>query len=199
MLRTYGAVTDRIPVQQKVTLTCADLDLRVVGLLEQESEAMVTNQFSEAFGQSMPQQTLRGGIALLTNSDAGDSLGTGDSDMALISSLNTLQAYEGSEPPMLDLPLVFLALQDPANEVEKAVEALKEMSLPYLTTTAVESKPPPKVTINLRRQILLTEGRIESLMVQDFGAISEKGTLWAKVSVSLKAMQMPSRNSRTAG
>ena len=189
----YGMTTDRVPAIQKCLISCPALDLSVYALLEQESEASLDNTYGPAFGMGTVQDKTRGLIGGL-QSDQVQSTELGiDAEYTFISALNTQQVYEGSEPPNVDLSLLLVAFEDPAREVDLAINALKEMALPSLKTEAIGSRPPSRVSINLKRQILLTQGRIESMMVNDFGAWSDQGTLWAKVSLMIKAMQMPSR------
>lgn len=191
-MATYGMMSERIPAIQKCVVNCPSLGLSVYGLLEQESEASLENTFEPAFGMSTVQDKIKGLLGAFQSDQVSSETGV-DAEYALISALNTQQIYAGSEPPAVDLPLLFVALEDPAREVDQAINALKEMALPSLVATAVGSRPPARVTINLKRQILLTKGRIESLAVNDFGAWSSSGTLWAKVMLRIKAMQMPSR------
>jgi hypothetical protein len=190
----YGMMTQRIPDFQKCYIQCQDIDTTVIGLLESESEATISNTFSQAFGTNTVQDLIRKGIGAFQSEPVSDAYqqSTGnDTNFALISELNTQQIFDGTETPELELPLFFVAMENPQNEVELAIAALKEMAMPKLTFTGVGSRPPPKVAVNMKRQILLTEGKIQNLVVNDFGAWSEQGTAWAKANVTIKAMQLP--------
>jgi len=198
-MRIVGAITERLPAKQKVTLTCKILDIAVVALLENETESSIENMYSPAFGQNIAQDIIRKATGAFTSEQFSDVVGDDlDTERSLVSTLNTQQIYEGSEPPVVELPLLFVAMENPKLEVEDAISALKEMSLPSLTALAVNSRPPPMITINVKRQILLTEGRIESYSLNDFGTYSKEGTLWSKINLRVKAMQMPSRPRSTA-
>ena len=174
----------------------------MIGMLEMESEATITNNYAPAFGQGTIAEMGKKLIGLATSEDIGGSFAAAgggsasDNDYTLVSSLNTQQVYDGSEPPIVDLPLILLAFEDPKTEVEAAIAALNKMALPELNKVPIGGRMPPEVTVNLQRQIIVKKGRIENLMVQDFGAYSRKGTLWAKVNVTIKAMQMMSRDDR---
>lgn len=197
-LEILGMRSERVPQKQKCTINCHQLGLSVIALLENESEVSLDNMYSPAFGMNTAQDFVRK-ITGVFQSEQFNDLETGlDTEKALISSLNTQQIYEGSEPPVVELPLMLIAMEDPKREVEDAISALKEMSLPALTVSTVGSRPPPRVTLNLARQILITDGRIESFAVNDFGTYSRKGTLWSRINLRIKAMQMPSRR-RGAG
>lgn len=199
-LQVLGMTSERFPPKQKCTINCHLLGLSVVALLENETEASIDNMYSPAFGMNTAQEFVRK-ITGAVQSDEFNSTDIGkaiDTEKSLVSSLNTQQIYEGSEPPVVELPLVLVAMEDPKREVEDAIDALREMSLPALTVSTIGSRPPPRVTINLARQILLTHGRVESLAVNDFGTYSTQGTLWSRINLRIKAMQMPSRKNSTA-
>jgi hypothetical protein len=187
----YGMLSDRVPADTKCVIGCSSLGHSVVGLLEIESEATISNAYTPAFGNGTAQDTVKGLMGTAQYLFEGDS--SVDTERTLTSDLNTRQIYDGSEPPSIELELFFVAFENPAIEVEGAIQALKQMALPALKTLPTDSRPPPEVTVNLRRQILLTKGRIESFSVHDYGAYSKKGTLWTKCSVSIKGMQMPDK------
>ena len=192
-----GMTTKRVPEVQKCVLHCETLGLSVVGMLEMEADTTINNNFSAAFGQGSIVEVGKKVQGIVDSGVFGNSSNTGDTDYTTVSSLNTQQSYDGSEPPIVDLPLVFIAFENPRLEVENAIKALNEMSLPSLTKLPIGGRMPPEVTINLRRQIIVKGGRIETLTVQDFGAYSKEGTLWAKANVTIKAMQMMSRQNAT--
>jgi hypothetical protein len=197
-MEVFGMVTERLPANQKVTINCPLLGLSVIALMENETEATLENMYSPAFGVNTAQDIIKKVTGVAQSNDASEFMASADTERALVSTLNTQQVYEGSEPPAVDLALLLVAMEDPKREVEDAISALKEMSLPSLTLAAVNSRPPPPVTINVKRQILLTNGRIESYSLNDFGTFSPKGTLWSKISLRIKAMQMPSRRRATS-
>lgn len=80
-----------------------------------------------------------------------------------VSRWNSLMVWQGSQPPAFTLPLEFLAIDNPAIEVNGAITRLCQMISPELNDTTPGGRRPYAVTLNIGRRLILADVVIQDV------------------------------------
>ncbi len=80
-----------------------------------------------------------------------------DSGLTSITTLNSLQVWQGNQPYTFNLSLMLYALTDPLSEVEGAIQALESMMAPNLIYAAPGGRIPESVSVNIGRRRMFSD------------------------------------------
>ena len=82
---------------------------------------------------------------------------TGETGFTSLTTLNSIQVWNGNQPYTFNLSLVLYALTDPKIEVEGAIQALESMMAPNLIYAAPGGRIPESVSVNIGRRRMFSD------------------------------------------
>ena len=143
----------------------------VVGYIGEGSSAELTSLWQSPF-EDKAMGSVLGAISEATSALTG--VAQVISGRTTKSRLNSTLVWEGQQPPEFTLVLDFLAMSNAKTEVNDAITTLLKMASPELNDVALFGRIPEAVTINIGRNVMLTNVVIKSVSYQlDAPSISE--------------------------
>ncbi len=135
----------------------------VVGYIGEGSSAELTSLWQSPF-EDKAMGSVLGAISEATSALTG--VAQVISGRTTKSRLNSTLVWEGQQPPEFTLVLDFLAMSNAKTEVNDAITTLLKMASPELNDVALFGRIPEAVTINIGRNVMLTNVVIKSVSYQ---------------------------------
>lgn len=135
----------------------------VVGYIGEGSSAELTSLWQSPF-EDKAMGSVLGAISEATSALTG--VAQVISGRTTKSRLNSTLVWEGQPPPEFTLVLDFLAMSNAKTEVNDAITTLLKMASPELNDVALFGRIPEAVTINIGRNVMLTNVVIKSVSYQ---------------------------------
>lgn len=112
-----------------------------------------------------------------------------------VSRWNSLMVWQGSQPPAFTLPLEFLAITNPAVEVDGAITRLCEMISPELNDTTPGGRRPYVCTLNIGRRLILADVVIQDVSYDLSAPRTQEGYFISNVvNLQLSGMSVQNRS-----
>ena len=180
----FGCITpDGVSQYLKAYITSEDYT--VVGYIAPGASLQIASMWTSPF-----EGDNAGSIAgIETIANAAQSATTTTS----VTRWNSLMVWQGSQPPSISLPLDFIALYDPATEVDGAIKALCAMVSPELKDTEPGGRRPYVCTVNIGRRFLLADVVIQDVSY-DLAAQRTSDGYFATNTVTLQLSGMAVQN-----
>lgn len=135
----------------------------VIGYIGEGSSAELTSLWQSPF-EDKAMGSVLGAISEATSALTG--VAQVISGRTTKSRLNSTLVWEGQQPPEFTLVLDFLAMSNAKTEVNDAITTLLKMASPELNDVALFGRIPEAVTINIGRNVMLTNVVIKSVSYQ---------------------------------
>lgn len=135
----------------------------VVGYIGEGSSAELSSLWQSPF-EDKAMGSVLGAISEATSALTG--VAQVISGRTTKSRLNSTLVWEGQQPPEFTLVLDFLAMSNAKTEVNDAITTLLKMASPELNDVALFGRIPEAVTINIGRNVMLTNVVIKSVSYQ---------------------------------
>ncbi|EPG3759307.1 hypothetical protein R4R06_003126 [Escherichia coli] len=135
----------------------------VVGYIGEGSSAELSSLWQSPF-EDKAMGSMLGAISEATSALTG--VAQVISGRTTKSRLNSTLVWEGQQPPEFTLVLDFLAMSNAKTEVNDAITTLLKMASPELNDVALFGRIPEAVTINIGRNVMLTNVVIKSVSYQ---------------------------------
>lgn len=148
------------PLMKVYILSSEDM---AVGYIGEGSTAELSSMWQSPF-ENQSVGGLLGGISAAAGSLA-DTLQTA-TGVTTKTLFNSMLVWEGQQPPEFNLVIDFMATTNAQLEVNAAITALLKMESPELNNVAPFGRRPETVTLNIGRNIALTDVVIKSVSYQ---------------------------------
>ena len=148
------------PLMKAYIISSEDM---VIGYLGEGSSAELTSLWQSPF-EDKAMGSVLGAISEATSALTG--VAQVISGRTTKSRLNSTLVWEGQQPPEFTLVLDFLAMSNAKTEVNDAITTLLKMASPELNDVALFGRIPEAVTINIGRNVMLTNVVIKSVSYQ---------------------------------
>ncbi len=148
------------PLMKAYIISSEDM---VIGYIGEGSSAELTSLWQSPF-EDKAMGSVLGAISEATSALTG--VAQVISGRTTKSRLNSTLVWEGQQPPEFTLVLDFLAMSNAKTEVNDAITTLLKMASPELNDVALFGRIPEAVTINIGRNVMLTNVVIKSVSYQ---------------------------------
>lgn len=148
------------PLMKAYIISSEDM---VIGYIGEGSSAELTSLWQSPF-EDKAMGSMLGAISEATSALTG--VAQVISGRTTKSRLNSTLVWEGQQPPEFTLVLDFLAMSNAKTEVNDAITTLLKMASPELNDVALFGRIPEAVTINIGRNVMLTNVVIKSVSYQ---------------------------------
>lgn len=148
------------PLMKAYIISSEDM---VIGYIGEGSSAELTSLWQSPF-EDKAMGSVLGAISEATSALTG--VAQVISGRTTKSRLNSTLVWEGQPPPEFTLVLDFLAMSNAKTEVNDAITTLLKMASPELNDVALFGRIPEAVTINIGRNVMLTNVVIKSVSYQ---------------------------------
>lgn len=148
------------PLMKAYIISSEDM---VIGYIGEGSSAELTSLWQSPF-EDKAMGSVLGAISEATSALTG--VAQVISGRTTKSRLNSTLVWEGQQPPEFTLALDFLAMSNAKTEVNDAITTLLKMASPELNDVALFGRIPEAVTINIGRNVMLTNVVIKSVSYQ---------------------------------
>lgn len=186
----YGAINldDGVSPYLKVYIT-SDTTC-VVGYIGQGASMQIASAWTSPYegdnaGSIAGAETISSMIQSTTNATS-------------VSRWNSLMVWQGAQPPSFSFPIEFLAIDNPAVEVNGAITRLCEMISPELNDTTPGGRRPYPITLNVGRRFILADVVIQDVSY-NFDAPKNSAGYYISNTVTLQLSGMAVQNRSEIG
>lgn len=181
----YGVQDESISEHLKIWVKQGDI--QVAGIIGPGTSKTLTAKWNNPLMQSS-----LGNVPGAANAAALLQASTGNTSL---STLNTVQTWEGNESTTFNLNMIFIAQSDAVNEVMKALQALEEFASPEVNSLQPGGRIPQTVSICIGMKLAITDCVIESIsMPLDKERDKDGNLIRAEVTLNVTTKKMKNQS-----